>query len=345
MMRAVDTNPIITERYLKDALHALNIDGMMTHFGMFFLHDLNLDAGPDKPILDEIEEDSTSVLAVMKHLVARKQTRQPTERQPTSEEIGNYYPLGMTPTWAAIKECLLTQPAILLKKWMFPSDIRSRAQVGRMFVTFTQQWWKYLELDESLAESLDHLSTLEEAMAAWTLENIHSRIPDVVIFEPCNARFPGSRPGLWDQPFGERKHTYFSPSSFHPPEKSEWRSFLAQKGYLTEYHNLLRDIEEADREPHSSLKAIDDDLELIFSNLQCLPVTTKATHSTLGKTWTVSKGKVKIVVNDTYFNVEGIENGHGRNQKPSKRLVKTRKRTFEKKIGCVTYRKPTATLA
>src|ERR1700735_1683507 len=66
MMRSVDTNPITTESYLKDALRDLNYHGVVAYFGMFFLHELNLDTRPEEPILPEIQDDNELVLRSMK---------------------------------------------------------------------------------------------------------------------------------------------------------------------------------------------------------------------------------------------------------------------------------------
>jgi len=330
MMRAVDTNPIIKESYIRRALMDLNFHGITGYFGMFFLHDLNWDAPPGEPLLPEIENDTQAMLASIKATVTRPQ---PYRHSPTldltDEEDLNDYPLGRNPTWAAIKRCLLTRPLVLLKAWHPPHRLQNHTQVGNVFVMFTNQFWLYIHKDQLVKDYLP-VSTLEEAMAIWKLQNIQSFLQQVD-FIPCNAGLPGSRPGMQDLPFCDRRRIFFPPPSSENHPESKWNGFLRSNGYLSCYHRLLKVIEESGDNAQSLQNAIDEDLAVIFRHLQCLPLSRQSSKSSPGVLWTQLNGRAQLTVNPVYFKVKGVGNS-GDGHKRSKPITISRKE-FEKAIG------------
>ena len=104
IMHSTDTNLIIMESYLREALADLNSEGLTTTFGMFFLHDLNLNARPQESMLPEIQDDSQLDLAVSAFC---PKIHRSINRPHGLEDCNmNNFPLGRNSTWSAVKRCL-----------------------------------------------------------------------------------------------------------------------------------------------------------------------------------------------------------------------------------------------
>lgn len=330
MMRAVDTNPIVKELYIRHALMDLNFHGIVGRFGMFFLHDLNWNASSGESLLPEIENDTQAMLASIKATVTGPQLyRHSPTLDLTDEEDLNDYPLGRNPTWAAIKRCLLNRPLILLKAWHALHHLQHHTQVGGIFVMFTNQFWLYIHKDQLVKDYLP-VSTLEEAMAIWKVQNIQSFLQRVD-FIPCNAGLPGSRPGVQDMPFRDRRHIFFPPSGSKNHPESKWNGFLRSNGYLARYHQLLEVIKESGDDAQSLQNAVDEDLAVIFGHLQCLPLSRPSSKSSPGVLWTQINGRAQLTVNPVYFKIKGVGNS-GDGHKRNKPFAISRKE-FEKAIG------------
>lgn len=327
MMRSVDSNPIVTESHLAEALANLNHHGIAGHFGMFFLHDLNLDARPGESLLPEIQDDSQQLLADMKDTPCQRTTRR--IFFPENGHNLNNYPLGRNPTWAAITRCLSTLPTILLKEWHPLASTQRQMQIGKIFVMFTQQFPCYLQ-KALLAESWSTVTTLDEAMACWTLKKIRDSIINAN-FRPCNAGLLGSRTGKEDMPFSERRHIFFPPPDFEHHANSKWLGFLTHGGYLECYHRLLQETSRGDNH-ESALDALDEHLRDIFHHLQCLPVSQLGTQSSPGQPWIQAGGHLQFIVNPKYFKIDGVGKSGGNNGERRQRLTVSRKQ-FEKMIG------------
>jgi hypothetical protein len=332
MMRSTDTNPIITESYLREALADLNSEGVTAAFGMFFLHDLNLDAGPEESVLPEIQNDSELDLSVS---APRPKIRKFVYMPRGLEDCNmDDYPLGRNPTWSAVKRCLRNRPQILLREWLPVKGLHNLTQIGSIFVTFTSQFWTKVHpgrlKGDRPGKPKENEFSIDTAMKRWTMEHIRDNVPDAS-FEPCNSGFPNSRPGKMDPPFYDRRRLYFPLPSFEHNPKSEWLSFLKPGGYLHQFHQLINTIEECEEDNQSTLGVIDEDLKNIFDHLQCLPFSQQSTKSSKGLLWSQSKDKIRFMVNPKYLKVDGIS--HSSDNQRGYNPLTISKREFEKKIG------------
>jgi hypothetical protein len=323
MMMSVDSNPIVKDQYLRDALRELNPHGITAHFGMFFLHDLNLDAGPEVPLLPEIQNDTKLVLAAMK----AQKTSRPKAPSLAFQHTSNDYPLGKNPTWTAIQRRLSTDPMSLIAQWQPLDGLEHHSELGHIFSLFTTQFWAYLHMDQ-LTRDLMEISTLEDAMKAWTVQNVIGTISEPA-FIPCNAGLPGSRRGVQDLSFSERRHIYFPPPDAEHHPDSKWSSFLESSGYLTRYHQLLKRISDCDQ-AEAELKSLDDTLSNVFGHLQCLPFVQQSTKSSQGQIWMKLGGRIKVSVNPVYLKIKGI--GKAIVRRITQRATVTKKQ-FNKKLG------------
>jgi hypothetical protein len=207
MICSTDTNPIVTESYLKQVLIDLNAEGIAAAFEMFFLHDLNLYASPKEPMLPEIQDDNQEGFAASDH--------QPKICKLVKITCGledcnlNDYPLRRNPTWASVKRCLLNRPEASVADWHPMNSLHNITQISSIFVMFTSQLWTFIHsscLEKKVA--IKDKGSLDAVMRRWTIDHIRHSIPHAA-FEPCNPGFPGLWPGKKDLPFSKQRHIYF----------------------------------------------------------------------------------------------------------------------------------------
>jgi hypothetical protein len=300
IMRSVMVTPRITQSFLGVALRDLRFNTIMNRFGMFFLHDLEIRTGTLKELHPE---DTPAVLHAyarsLKSLKKKTLTNaQPHKRVTVSDE--REFPWGPNPSWTRIQQLLDTEPESFLlqhlnNSWKNPTHV----QCELLFIQFTTELWLSLADSFVSAGMLPKPKTLEDAMGTWTVTNIQA------VLGETRCRFLASANGLEGkvpsklrrQPsFLARRSIFFPDPTIQFPEKSIWKPYTENQGYISTYFNYLKEWSTEE------VTQLQNDLDNIFSHLQCLPPSTLSGNSI----WTASHGRIVFIANPRHYRVKGI---------------------------------------
>ena len=292
MIRHVCHSPIIKHRYLRDALRDVRFQEIISDYGMFFLHDLDLDLHCIQEIPMEDPEDCKKAMRLK-----GKAPRPLTLAQPPNPPPTGHYPLGEMPTWSEVKAFIGQGADILMNQWVWnPEWDEENPQAAQLFVRFTREYFATLNLD-SLRGNAPSPMTLEDAMKAWTVGEMSITL--------TSCWFVASNHGLKGKFSGARSHSFRDiASGFFPLESkaylnSSWAPFL-RHGYMGEYFRRKGELDDENGQ------ALVDAIHTIFGRLHCVPVIVTPTAKSKGKVWTASEGGIHILTNPIFYKLKGI---------------------------------------
>ncbi|KAG2740171.1 hypothetical protein P692DRAFT_20822765 [Suillus brevipes Sb2] len=159
----------------------------------------------------------------------------------------------------------------------------------------TTHLWLMLK-DDIFQGIRSYPESLQEAMKHWTITSVTDTLP-AVTFEACNGGLKGS---YWCNPWSHgpkvkiicSSTVHFFPSSQSPKKaNSQWFSLWTGDGYIAEFHRLLKDMDERERE------VLQEGLAEVLSNLHCLP----ASNATV---WRVKQSTIIFVTNLAFYKNE-----------------------------------------
>ncbi|KAG2335257.1 hypothetical protein BDR05DRAFT_1007028 [Suillus weaverae] len=141
---------------------------------------------------------------------------------------------------------------------------------------------------------------LQEAMICWSLNQVNQWIISIK-FQACSAGLEGDKPGRPHLSFVQRRTTFFPHKDATPPQSSKWKIYWTE-GYISHYHEMCSELSEV------QLQHLHDRLDILFSNIQCLPEANKPTAKSPGSTWTLASGHdgIKIVTNPCFYRIQKI---------------------------------------
>jgi hypothetical protein len=298
LIRYVAITPINTHTYLNNALMDLNFGPHVERFGMFFLHDIDLENGV---FLHGCEaEDDREVGVVMK--VDQKRRRRARAAPPlVNSEPNATYPFGDSPSWNTIVQAVQESPEKILRPWSW-NDVWDRNQhASALFVQMTVDLWLSV-VEKRLNGPAPKPSNLEEAMRCWTLTGIQEAVIHPS-FQASNSNLHGARKGKRQPQFHDFTDIVFPPPDTEFNPKSVWLPFV-NKGYIKKYHTLCR------RLSPSRLVSLMDVLRTIFSKLQCFPPIARCGSDgrKVGRIWRMVDGYIQLVTNSKFYKVAQIGN-------------------------------------
>ena len=284
-------NAIVT-----NVLHDLRFEEVMMGWGAFFLHDLDLEK---MKIRAMPEEDSTELIKAFK--IPFENAPKEKEPQPlklTHQRGSEEYPWGEIVTHLRIIELITTVPDQFLKAPIYtPSGSLKHPDSSLLFMSFTHQIW--LLLTDHFATFVDIPQSLEDAMDVWTLKSIRKMTGNISVF-PTYDGLIQQEGKLEMKPtmiFGNRRKFYFP--TLDELEDSPLRPLKNLNAYyLCSYCDIL------DTQSQEQIENLNQDLDLIFSKLQCLPASVcERKKCTI---WKTHNGKLEFVTNALYYRVKGI---------------------------------------
>jgi hypothetical protein len=296
LLRHVLVTPSIKDGDVSYALRELRFEEIMMSYGIFLLHDLNLKKN-QLPGLSS--EDSKGLCeAYDTPFQLEKSTKKaPPPMQLTSRRATTDYPWGKMVTYSQLKEIIQTVPNQLLKTPdPFPPDSLKHPDSTLLFMSFTSQIW-LLIAEGFTINSQTSFEDLEDAIGFWTLKSIREKCSDSIILHPTYDGLVVERKTKAKEIFGERKKFFF-------PLKDEMDSSPLQAFskydpyYLYAYHQILETQED------ELIRKVDEDLDLIFSTLQCLPASVRERNKDV--LWTTHEGKLEFVLNAAYYRIGGV---------------------------------------
>src|SRR5262245_4260835 len=229
-MQFVLFTPTMVNTYVNQSLTQLRFRQCVDRFGMFFLHDVNLE---ESVVLEEVAE--IDGLDVKRILGASKENR---KRKAAAIDTHTKISLGSEPSWEQVKEALVSNPLEVMKKWQWPQVLEPTAigppegmakKAGEIFRRLTLYAWLLVHPSWSTTKEV-RIDTVQDALASWTVESIMQRLKDVS-FMACNAGLAGPIPGKMQNWFEDREKLFFRES--WKKMSSAWMAM--DEGYLNEY--------------------------------------------------------------------------------------------------------------
>jgi hypothetical protein len=335
MLRCIVSTPIVYDFHVRESLALLKCRIVVEKAGMFFLHDLDLDF---LPCLDDVQEsDDLRVLFLMGvNAKAQRDRGNSAEQQRRLLEGFDQmatFPIGPRPTWSQLTKAIAANPVRMLKEWSMPGQLQGIAvAVANLFCQFTQQLW--MMVGRNAMKGMEPTpGSLSDAMRCWTAASIDETLLHAT-FKACNTgqASDGATPGCQgprSESFASRKLMYFPSATINsPPRKdSDWSVFWSTPGYIASHHQLM-DGANAEESAY-----IVDALQEIFSHLQCLPASQRATKKSKGHVWKVQQGSFVFVTNPLFYKIERVakENKKSRGTLRGGRLLKSKK-IFQKAL-------------
>ena len=164
LIRLSVTTPQAKHGFLHDALADLKFGPIIERFGMFFLHDLDLDTC----FVPEIDgEDGQEAKRLFK-TTGKAAHHIPMVSVPTA-----LHPLGCAPTWAQVVMTMDANPTQLIWGWVWDDSWASNRTAASLFIDFTVDMWLSLNPNPGLLQvDPPYPQTLEDAMKTWSAESL-----------------------------------------------------------------------------------------------------------------------------------------------------------------------------
>jgi len=317
LIQHVPTNPSPKLGFLQDALVDIQFGPIIERFGLFFLHNLNLETGAVEE-LDTI--DSQEAHNAIKSRNSKDASLHITNSCPTA-----IYPLGNAP-WSQVVETMALNPELLVEEWIWNDFWGSHYVAGKLFIEFTVDMWLTVN-PHVLKTDPPHPETLEDATRTWTLCSLKQTFTQC-IFCPSNYNLSGPIHGRHTKGLCEMLSIFFplAGDGEHPSDSvliSVWEPFK-RHGYLSDYYQSLAGGGDKER--------LHNALLLIFNGLQCLPMSLAASGKSPGRIWDCHRGSVRFMTNPAYYRLECIGGpSHVSRRKAVK--VKANKATIEARLA------------
>jgi hypothetical protein len=283
--------------YVNESLALLRFRQVVDRFGMFFLHDLDLNRKICLPPV--LRKDDLGVLKSLGVNLSKKKTVKSFDPEVTTEE----YPLGEAPSWNEVERCIKDQPWKLMHSWLWSDSLGLlNRNACLLFQKFTTHIWTCLNAKWRTSQEPIRPACLQDAIKCWTLDNVHSQIKSVA-FIPCNADLLGNVPGRRVPSFADRRSLYF-------PTMSEglvgyWKLLNTNPGYIAAYQEICSGLGEDD------VSNLDSDISTLLSECQCLPCSIRISgneKNTQQVIWKVQKQDILVWTNPAFYKLVRISN-------------------------------------
>ena len=298
LIRHTCHSPIIEKDYLRDALRDLRFEEICETFGMFFLHDLNMDG---KYISEIVTEDPPHCRQHFESCPNRKANHFAAKVPPIqSTEASVAFPLGRTPAYHDLQNFLANskEPWTMMYNWTWVPDFDqtiSKVAVD-LFIMFTRDFMNSLKL-ENLRGGYPEPNDLREAMETWTMKSL---CLDLVSphFVASNHQLAGTFKGPRDK--APIHLDIFFPREADGLEGSHWGPML-QAGYLKGYFEF-----KATKAPED-FNRLRSDIQLILNELQCLPLSLPpGGNRPYGQLWITSQKGLQLWTNSIFYKLVSI---------------------------------------
>lgn len=298
LMRYVMVTPQGKHKCLTESLKSLRFDGIVDRFGMFFLHDFDLLTCH----LEEIDEqDPREVKDLGGHTHNHSGSRTSRPLQLSDGHDHEEFPWGQALSWQRVQDLVATECCSFLSPWKFTHQEEEDSISKKLFKVFTRDMW--LSLGAHVVESnrLPNPRSLEEAMQTWTPQRIGQILgKDLCQFLASTHGLRGKYPkNIQSKSFVEMRNIFFPGPDVPLQHHSLWKAYSLDGAYIQMYHDYLR------RSSEEEAEKLHDDLDSIFSNLQCLPPS-KPPNKSGTVIWSAIGGKVQFITNPSFYRVKEI---------------------------------------
>jgi hypothetical protein len=314
LIRHLMVTPQVSHQFLARSLRDSRFEEVMMDFGMFFLHNLDLET---MALLDCQEEDDAEVLKVYGNAINTRGRKKKTQQEVpslalTKQAQQKTYPWGSSVTWRNLEDLLSTIPHQFLKAVEFDQDTLCLPESKLLFTQFSVEIWLSVHSSYLKGGQLPPLDNFQSAMDLWTVEGLQKAVTNFRIL-PSGHGLPGCPPRLISsqKSFQDRVSIYFPPPTVVASKNTSlWQHYACNNAYLDVYHGYLKIWDEEKRD------MLNNDLRLIFSHLQCLPLDSHDKPTPV--IWQAHQTKLQFIANPKYYPISTI----GQSTKPIKTTQK-----------------------
>ena len=292
IIRHVCHSPIAQQKYLREALRDVRFQEVMNDYGMFFLHDLDL----DRHCIHEIPTEDPYDCKIAMSFKGKVPKPLTVAQTPNSQPSG-LYPLGDTPAWPEVKAFIGRGANVFMNEWVWdPEWDEENPMAAQLFVRFTREYFATLKLDALRADAPSPTS-LHDAMKACTVDEMIITLTSCW-FTASNHGLKGKVPRFRSQSFRENALSFF-PQDSTAYRDSSWAPFL-QHGYMGEYFHKVKNLDDEDGQ------ALVEGICNIFGRLHCLPVIVTPSLKAKGRVWTASQDGIHLLTNPIFYKLKAI---------------------------------------
>ena len=187
MQQSVHSTPRRVETFVRLNLAALQYNGVVDRFGMFFLHNLDMKALDSDNVLPEITpRDEYAVVKLLPVLSHRNTAATLPEADGAAEDRSELHPLGKKPSWDQVAQMLELNPSRLMEDWQWLSALDVYKECNNpdalhklaadMFRMFTRHIWIELNKAHKYDVSVQQIPDIETALQFWTIGAMYDRL-------------------------------------------------------------------------------------------------------------------------------------------------------------------------
>jgi hypothetical protein len=295
-MRHIMVTPHISHQFLARSLRDLRFEEIMMGFGMFFLQELDLET----IFLPDIQDDDGGEVqkaygnAIKAHKKKRNSQDYPILAL-TSHARQKEYPWGSNISWKTLENLLSTIPDQFLQKVEFDHKNLHLPESKLLFIQFSGEIWLSTHTSYLKGGQCPYFDNFKAAMDLWTVEGLQKVVTSFRII-PSGHGLHGCPPRHThsQQSFQDRMSIYFPlPSMVSSKQGSLWQHYSHNTAYLGVYHRYLKVWD------RGKTNLLNDDLRLIFSHLQCLPM--DAHNKPTPIIWQAHQNKLQFIANPKYY--------------------------------------------
>lgn len=224
------------------------------------------------------------------------------QRQPETVDDGGEYPLGARPSAIQLTRSIRQNPSVVMRSWDYHDELNVNENATQLFIGFTKAMFSLCNRQWRAEGWVPRPTTLKEAMEMWSIEQVRMQLPRAHFLAISAPEWGGQ--GRKARTFQERAEIFFPKHQLKPKAGSSW-SILYNKTdtaawYIKEYQTLCITLGNQD------VVELQECIENIFNELQCLPNSIPFTQHSTGCTWTRTLGEIVVITNPKYYRVLGV---------------------------------------
>jgi len=297
LMRYVMVTPRENHKCLRDSVRNLRFKGIMERFGMVFLHDLDVQSCK----LREIDQQDATELTEIGGRAIKHPDNIARPWRLRDDHNQDDFPWGRAPSWQRVLDLLATECSTFLREWKFIHGHEGDRAFELLFKVFTRDIW--MSLGNHVVESnrLPSPKHLEEAMRTWTPQMIEQILgKDRCHFLPSTHGLTGKYPkNALSKSFADMRSIFFPSLDVDIKKDSLWNVYTHHGAYIDIYHGYLKHWTEDD------ISRLNEYLDTIFANLQCLPPS-KPPDASGTVIWSAVGGKIQFLTNSSFYRIEEV---------------------------------------
>jgi hypothetical protein len=305
LMRNVMVTPSNIPSYVQSTLKMLSQRAVVEKFGMFFVDDLD-PQDMERIYVNLGQKDGSEIGREHKRALATMQAPKKAKDkgiQLISSRVSTEYPWGETISMSMLQRLCKQHPVDFLRRFDFENlDIQSSQEIFEitedLFISFTKDTWLGLHETFLPAGIRPKPSNLKEAMDIWACQKIIGLLGGKSTFLPSTFQLEGApKKKNSDVSFRELRALFFPSQNKQHEFKPNtlWAGYMEPSGYIGKYWEVFE-------EKKDIIDAIQESLDEIFGQLQCLP---QSTADSTG-IWHATDGLVCFLTNPFYYRVKSI---------------------------------------